>query len=851
MSTVTPTRQYLSVDAEGIPGDLKALSQWVNWVEEVRDGGVAKVPITPGTRRRADTTDLSTTRSFEEALSAYRTELHDGIGFVLSGLDPFTALDLDHCVDTETGAIVPWAARIVELLDSYTEASPSGTGIRIIVRGRLKTDAEGNPTGRNRVKRGDFEVYDGLTKDLKHGGRFVTITGRAIGRRDIEERQAELDQLYEELFGPAERLGDGRVTSSHFEAGAWPVDDEQLIERLLRDEKGRKLFSAGDTSAYARDNNEGRSEADQALCNKLAFYTRDPNQIDRIFRQSRLCRSKWLDRPDYRDRTIHKALSTVTEAYEWKGNARKVSLAGASPPSAVPDSEPWPAMTQLPEQLPVAPTLPPELLPESLRPWLTDIAERLNVPLEMPAAAALVALGATIGRGLGIYPKEHDDGWLVTPNLFGGLCGPPGILKTSAISEATKPLRRIEAEAFEQFGRDQAENEAYKERLRLEMEDQRRRMKEALKKNNHDGLEKIQAEFTAKAAEIANAELTARRFTTQDATVEKLGELLRENPRGLLVYRDELAGWLQTLEKAGREGDREFYLEAWNGTGSFTFDRIARGTVHIPAVCLSILGGIQPGKLRKYIIEALAGGTGADGLLQRLQVVVWPEHLGEWENVDRHPDRSAAEKALEIFRRLSELDSRALDPQAEHQSDDRELGGLHFDPEAQLLFNEWRGGLEARLREPAMRRTPAFESHLSKYRSLMPSLALIFHLVEWVDGGTDSLSVSLKAAALAISWCDYLEQHARRIYASETNHGVIAAHALLELIEDGKIKHGTRVRGIYRGAGEGLTDAATVHAAIKVLEQHHIVRMGEVSTGGRPSYVVHLHPTLRDRAKCH
>src|SRR5690606_25191274 len=111
----------------------------------------------------------------------------------------------------------------------------------------------------------------------------------------------------------------------------------------------------------------------------------------------------------------------------------------------------------------------PEMLPDSLRPWLKDVAERQNTPLEMPAAAAVVALGATIGRGLGIYPKKHDDDWLVIPNLFGGVCGPPGIMKSAAISEATKPLRRIEAEAWEQFDQDQAANEALKERLRLEL----------------------------------------------------------------------------------------------------------------------------------------------------------------------------------------------------------------------------------------------------------------------------------------------------------------------------------------------------------------------------------------------
>lgn len=125
------------------------------------------------------------------------------------------------------------------------------------------------------------------------------------------------------------------------------------------------------------------------------------------------------------------------------------------------------------------------------------------------------------------------------------------------------------------------------------------------------------ADLVGLTQQLAEATVTEQRYLTQDATTEKLGELLRDNPRGLLLSRDELAGWLSTLERPGREGEREFYLEAWDGSGEYTFDRIGRGTVHIPALTLSVLGGIQPGKLARYLDEALDGGGGADGLLQR------------------------------------------------------------------------------------------------------------------------------------------------------------------------------------------------------------------------------------------
>lgn len=103
------------------------------------------------------------------------------------------------------------------------------------------------------------------------------------------------------------------------------------------------------------------------------------------------------------------------------------------------------------------------------------------------------------------------------------------------------------------------------------------------------------------------------RLIVNDATIEKLGELLGDNPRGVIYVRDEVAGWLANLDREGREGDRTFFLEAWNGKGSYTFDRIARGTTRIEACAVSIMGGVQPGKLSGYVRGAIKGGATDDG----------------------------------------------------------------------------------------------------------------------------------------------------------------------------------------------------------------------------------------------
>jgi putative DNA primase/helicase len=148
------------VIAENIPGRFTRRPQWVNWCYEERDGKLTKVPYSPRTGRRASSTDLMTWVSFEEVVEALEGGRYDGIGFVFSSGDPFVGIDLDDCRDPETGAVEEWAQQLIESIgDKYVEASPSGKGVHIITRGRLRD-------GR---KKGNLEVY-GQEK-------FFTFTG--------------------------------------------------------------------------------------------------------------------------------------------------------------------------------------------------------------------------------------------------------------------------------------------------------------------------------------------------------------------------------------------------------------------------------------------------------------------------------------------------------------------------------------------------------------------------------------------------------------------------------------------------------------------------------------------------
>jgi putative DNA primase/helicase len=499
--------------------------------------------------------------------------------------------------------------------------------------------------------------------------------------------------------------------------------------------------------------------------------------------------------------------------------------------------EDWPDREPLPGGLPEVPALPIALLPAAFRDWIADASERLQVPAEMIAAPALVTAGAVIGRAVAILPRQRDDWWEVA-NLWGMVVGRPGSMKSPAVTEATRHIRHLAAEASKAHAA--AEQDRAVEREAIELQIKAERGRGASRRGDPEASARVIAGLQARRAQLGVVE---RRYLTQDATTEKLGELLRANPRGLLVLRDELNGWLAALDKNGREGDREFYLEAWTGRDAYSFDRIGRGTLHIPALTLSIFGTIQPGKLHRYIAAAADGGAGDDGLLQRMQVTVWPDVSDTWRNVDRWPETYARERAARAFDRL---DAIANDPAALGASTEQcSVPGLRFAPGAQELFDAWRADLELRLRSDELSSYPAYESHASKYRSLMPSLALITHVVDVVDEQAQPGAVTLDAAQRAAALVDFLDAHARRVYAVELEPGRAAAGALAKRITNGAVVDGMTVRDLCERGWSGLRTRNAVDAGLAVLAPRGWLRVETIETGGRPAMVVRLHPDLR------
>lgn len=299
-------------------------------------------------------------------------------------------------------------------------------------------------------------------------------------------------------------------------------------------------------------------------------------------------------------------------------------------------------------------------------------------------------------------------------------------------------------------------------------------------------------------------------------------------------------GLLVDWDKQGHEGDRAFYLEAWNGYGSKTTDRISRGTVHTKNVCLSLLGSTQPHKLLSYFQKAL-GGTENDGLLQRFQLLVYPDALKQWKLVDRKPNEIAKERFSAIMLKLAQMDF----TQAGALSDEASgLSYFHFDPQAQDIFYEWLEELEQKILHS--NDEPIITEHLTKYRKLMPSLALIFHLIN-IASGKAAAPVTLDCVKRAAGWCVYLESHARRIYEGAIDESNQAARNLARRIQNSELMGPFDLRDIYRKQWTLLKTKEETEIACYLLSEAGWIREGTIAEGRKTKKCYFINPRIKQR----
>jgi putative DNA primase/helicase len=286
-----------------IPEELKQRKRWVNWKyvpQEDNPKKFKKKPINPATGAAASTSDSKTWSTYKGAVRRFQQGDVDGIGFILG--EPYAAVDLDKCRDPVSRKIEDWALKIVADINTYTEVSPSGTGLHLILKGTL-------PPGGNvrKMGKGKIEIYD--------SHHYFTVTGRRLKGRphSIKDRDAELHHLHGNLFGKT-------VKEKSPETPVLPAPSPDVVKKvvsriqsLAKDSPLRKLWEGDWRTRYP-----SHSEGDLALCTRLALkFGRDAGMVDLMFRKSRLFREwKWgrlasAGGDTYGERTIRKAITTA------------------------------------------------------------------------------------------------------------------------------------------------------------------------------------------------------------------------------------------------------------------------------------------------------------------------------------------------------------------------------------------------------------------------------------------------------------------------------------------------------------------------------------------------------------
>lgn len=330
--------------SDGYLSTLKQQDQWVCWRYECREdecgtsgldatadecpecgGDKTKPPLSPVEGEwYGRSNDPDTWASYETAREYARENDMEGVGFALSAEDMYVGVDLDGCRDPETGELEPWADDIVTRLDTYTEVSPSGMGLRAFVLGVL-------PDGsRRETQERTLEALSGVDKnaevEIYEKGRYMTFTGEKLDGTpdDIQQRPQEVKAIHADYVAEDnenEDLGefDGPDGDTTPESADVDLTDEQVIEKAkdaANGEKFEKLYRG-----YDGYHNDDTSTADKAFCQMLAFWTGgDRRQMDRIFRNSGRMRDKWTDvhsadGDTYGEMTIDAALKDQTEYY--------------------------------------------------------------------------------------------------------------------------------------------------------------------------------------------------------------------------------------------------------------------------------------------------------------------------------------------------------------------------------------------------------------------------------------------------------------------------------------------------------------------------------------------------------
>jgi|GEM_PF-4757352 len=750
----------MNFNYNNIPTSLKELDQWVLWKFVEGEKKPAKVPCNiygvP-----SDPHDVHNQMSFQQAIDVLLSSQagrFDGIGFVFKEGGGLTGIDLDKCIDPDTGAIDARAEEIITNMDSYTEFSVSGTGFHIIVKGKI-------PGKRSRKDK--IEMYDSK--------RFFVVTGDVVGEpKEVMERQSELNSLYKQLFPePAERGHSSKPLVVKQGVGQLnALTDAEILEKLFREPKGanwKQLYQQGWSKVLA-PKYPSQSEADSALAFKLAFYTDDSEQIERIMDNSALGkREKWGNRADYRDKVITNALDMQIEKYSGYKQHILRSNKLSNAPIDNEDAEEYPEIAPFEDF--AAPEFPVNIFPDWLRDYVKALAIFSQTPVDLAAMMALVSISVAVQRR---FKLEVYDGYVEPLCLYAIVALPPASRKSAVFSEVIAPIQVYEAELREEMSEAIAQRKVEIDTLKAEYSNALKELKKGTL-SDQSRLVEIQRKLDS------TKELFPPQLVKQDITAEKLITDMSVNHNRMGVLSPE-GGVLDIIAGlySGRKTNVDIFLKG-HSSEDYAYDRKNGGSIYLKAATISVGLTVQNDHLHRILSESALAGR---GLLARFLYAVPNSPMGTRVPRSTSVPRSIREKYNANMKnlltrkptvpvennasskKLVELVMNAV--QGEQYNEEEPTQILHLSEEAKLVYDQVFKKIEPRLDPEQSDLTSDMQFWAGKLAGQLMRIAGLLHMAEYADKDELPEEVSASTVDSASQLLEYFFAHMIKAFGKAT-----------------------------------------------------------------------------------
>lgn len=783
-----PTPPAHDINPEGIPQELICRDRWFCWNYEWNGNRQTKVPKHPRGGYKIDVNTPTNWFTFAESIEAANRNGW-GIGFAFNG-DGLIGLDIDDCRNPDTGELQDWAAKIVRDLGSYCEISPSGTGVKGFVIGDLPeqlTKKHKRPDGR-----GEVEFFTNV--------KYFTATGnRQPGApSDVRSRPEALLAVFKTVSDW--KQSKPATASSTFQHYTPPSDDVATALAalsVLDPSSDYQTWLSVLMACHAVD----PSEAMLAHCVAWSrgsdkFVEGEAQKKWRSFTSGggvgigTLCKLADDTGRQWRPNSAQRNDKTIA-----KHSENEVSSLGDKTPREFYAWKPFPLSA----------------IPTPICDYIDAKANAIDVDPSQIALPMLVALGAAIGNTRRLRVTTD---WFVPPILWGAVVCESGSAKTPSQNAALKFTTDRQSKSWRSYQEEQKEWETLDAYYQKSLNTWKRKQN-----TSDDPPEKPEKPIL-------------QQYRVCDSTIEALVKSLEENPRGILLARDELNAWFQSHDRYASKGsaDQAQYLEMYNA-GTVQIDRKTSGRLFVTNAAVSVIGTIQPGILRRAL-----GGEQRESGLQARFLFAYPERRIR-QMTDTSTPQAIEDDVATVFDRLWDLEFTT-----DEDGNSKPII-VKLSPAAYEMFRE----NTHRYRIEAHTAVSDLHAALSKLEETVARIALIIHIVCTVSRGFnplhDSGDVTESSMQAAIDIVDWFKHETKRVYSmlrpTEDVGQTVLQQSQQRLISwiSGKPDSVT-AREVHRGLKSIYPDCESAEKALNQLVKVGLGSWGEFQVsevGGRPT----------------